>query len=56
MNHEIVAIPKVMTRRVKQNFRVKFWECRARVGKVWFGWVGFYGILTIGGYLIPNLV
>ena len=21
-----------------------------------FGWVGFYGISTIGGYLIPNLI
>ena len=26
------------------------------VGLVWFGWVGFYGILTIGGYLMPNFL
>ena len=21
---------------------------------IWFGWVGFYGISTIVGYLMPN--
>ena len=21
---------------------------------IWLGWVGFYGILTIVGYLMPN--
>ena len=21
---------------------------------IWFGWVGFYGISTIEGYLMPN--
>ena len=33
---------------------LKSWSWVASKWKRWFGWLGFYGIFTTGGYLIPN--
>ena len=41
-------------RHQKDVMDIEIWQ--SSPGLVWFGWVGFYVISTIVGYLIPNLI